>query len=695
MAAVFSNDFQNEKSGDINTVYSFFYTYNFTGMQASSSYALPFAGFVFAPRLNDVSNVLSRKRIIWDFGDNTRVEAVTARHAYRYPGRYKVTCYLYDRDGNSYFDSYSQTVDVFNYITDYITLTGNYNSVTSLTGGRYTNPITVNRYTSYQAYENGIPLLTITPYASGAVSYYDYFDTGIDTRRYGHLYPFSSFYLLLTNINNVTEFVETASFETTSTPIYCRLSSGSIVNCSKGDIGSFFCGTTGTRDVYFKSDLSASPVNLMFGYQPNTINFYNNTTTVGLSTSIVKNRDYSRLSITSNGLDSEGNATSTFPINKNKFSNTDISFVIRVKDSYNYIIKDLPILTNVSLILTDGVQTYPAVFTSLNSEISNLNTGGFFKGSCRLNTTSTINNVFISAFTTIGTTPLTGVSNTFNIYPSDGAYKIAKKGEDIDFTQKFKDISFQSLFLDQEVLYNRFIKSIFGTMSSDQTTIGKVTYEKIKNFVDNNAVGSYANVNKLLSIFTEYDMPNLQFNKFNYRFPSGLARLIDLLSINRTKLFGTQNKFSENFESYGYLNNDIYGRNLGDEITITTPITAGIDIVAFEKFSGTYKRLNTYQPMKIFPPGVVTYKLVDYAQNWGWDLVLPPDGYGERIPNYYLFYEYIPGIDGTIEDNIINFKDINTTLQFTNSSYQNWSEKDGIIANVLSNQLYKGLNLIK
>jgi hypothetical protein len=695
MASVFSNDFQFEKSGDINTVYSFFYTYNYTGMQANSSYALPFAGFVFAPRLNDVSNVLSRKRIIWDFGDNTRAEAVTARHAYRYPGRYKVTCYLYDKDGNAYYDSYSQTVDVFNYITDSITLTGNYSVNTVLTSGRYTNPITVNRYTSFQAYENGIPRLTIIPYASGAVSYFNYFDNGINTNYYGHLFPYSSFYLLLTGASNVTEYVETASFETTSTPLYCRLSSNKIINCTKNDVGSFFCGTTGTRDVYFKSDLSATPVKLMFGYQPNTINFYNNTTTVGLSTTIIKNTDYNHLSITANGIDSEGTTTLTFPINKNKFSNTDISFVVRVKDSENYIIKDLPVLTNINLILTDGIQNYPAIFTPLNSQLSGLSIGGFYKGSCRLDTTSTLKNVFISAFTVVGNTPLTGISNMFDIYPEDGIYKIAKKGEDIDFTQKFKDISFQSLFLDKEVLYNQFIKNIFGTLSSDQTSIGKVTYEKIKNFVDNNAVSDYANVNKLLSIFTEYDIPNLRFDKFNYRFPAALARLIDLFSINKTKLFGTQNKFSDNFESYGYLNSDIYGYNLGEEITLATPISAGSDIVAFERFSGTYKRVNTLLPIKFYPPGIVTYQLIDYAPGWGWDLVLPPDGYGEKITNYYFFYRYIPKIDGTIEDGIINFDDINTTLQFTNSSYQDWSGKDGIIANLLANQLYKGLNLIK
>ena len=695
MASLLTNDFQYEKSGDINTVYSFFYTYNFTNTQSTSSYALPFAGFTFIPRLEDVSNNISRKRIVWDFGDNTLVESVTARHAYRLPGRYKVTCYLYDRDGNSYFDSFTQTVDVYNYVPDYITLSGNYDSNTYLTCGKYTNPISITRYTSYQAYERGIPQLIITPYASGGVvTNYDYFDSGISNNHYSHLYPYASFYLQLTSSNNITEFAEIASFETTSIPIYCRLSSTQIVNCTKNDPGAFFCGTSGVRDVYFKSDIPANTINLVFGFQPNTINFFNNTTTVGLSTRILDNIDYNRLSITSNGMDTEGTTTASFPINKNKFSNTDISFVVRVKDSNNFIIKNIPVLSNIQLELTNGVQVFPAIFTNLTNELSST-TGGFYKGTCRVNTTSTLSSVFISASVSINGTTITGISNTFNIYPKEGVYNIAKKGEDIDFVQKFKDISFQSLFVNQKTLYNQYLNGVFGTLSSEQTTVGKTTYEKIKNFVSNNSISDYANISKLVPIFKEYNVTCKEFSKYNFRFPSKISRLMDVLSINRCRLFGTQNKFSENFNSYGYLNNDIYGYNLGEEITIHTPLSAGEDIVAFEKFSGIYTRLNTYQPTKAFEPGIVTYYILSYTPVWGWNLVLPPDGYGEKISSYYSFYRYIPKIDGTIENGIINFSDPNTTLQYTNSSYKEWSEKDGIIANILTNELYKGLNLIK
>jgi hypothetical protein len=41
-----------------------------------------------------------------------------------------------------------------------------------------------------------------------------------------------------------------------------------------------------------------------------------------------------------------------------------------------------------------------------------------------------------------------------------------------------------------------------------------------------------------------------------------------------------------------------YGTNLGDEVTFMTyVVSAGTDIVAYEKFSGEYTLLNSYQPL--------------------------------------------------------------------------------------------------
>ena len=718
-----SGDYQYEKSGDVTTVYSFFNTYNYTNQEASSSYALPFTPLTFKPRLNDVQSFLSRKKILWDFGDGTSSETITARHTFKEPGRYKVTCYLYDRNGQSYYDSFAQNVDIYNYIPNTITLSYPLSSKTTaiktaagetlgfsltplvssdllsnqkpfLTGGKISEPITITRGTSFHSYERGKPNLTIIPYASGAIENTNFFDTGTVNKYYSHLFPYSSFYLRLTGAKNNTEYIEVSSFETSSVPLFCKLDGNEVVFCSRSDSGSFFCGTTGTQDVYFKSDALANDVNLLFGLQPGSLYDFANTTTVGVNTCVFDNTDFDHLSITSNGLDGEGDTTTVFKINKNKFSNTEISFVIKVKDNENFTIKSLPLLTNVDLVLTNGEVIYDAVFKSTIDTIPDLTYGGVYVGTVTYDTPTTCENVFISAGVTIGEKRVTGVSNTFNIYPSN-VYNIAKKGEDIDFTQTFKEISFQPLFLNNTVLYDEFLQSVFGMLSSEQTSIGKVTHEKIENFVINNSSLNYANIDKLIALFKQYNINDMRFDSLNYRYPAAIARLVDILSINHSRLFGTQNKFNEDFKTYGYYDSQVYGKNIGPEITLQQTVTAGNNIVTFERFSGTFKLVNSLQPVSAIEPASNTYQIKDYADSWGWGLVLPEDGYGENISNYYFFYEHDPSFEGTIKDGIINFDDPNTTLQFTNSSYTSWSETDGIIANMLTNQLYKGLNLIK
>ena len=92
---------------NIDTVFSFFDVKDYTNRNTISSYALPFTPLSFIPRLDLLadyddatgikkinSGTLSRKRLIWDFGDGTNTEEVAPVHFFKEPGRYKVTCYL-------------------------------------------------------------------------------------------------------------------------------------------------------------------------------------------------------------------------------------------------------------------------------------------------------------------------------------------------------------------------------------------------------------------------------------------------------------------------------------------------------------------------------------------------------------------------------------------------------------------------
>jgi ubiquitin-protein ligase len=413
-------------------------------------------------------------------------------------------------------------------------------------------------------------------------------------------------------------------------------------------------------------------------------------------------------------------------INKNKFANTKIGFVIKVKDSNNFTIKQ-PLESSLilSLSLRDNSVMYSqAVFESNTQLISAELLDGIYKGTLTFPNSALsgapLQNVYIQAlyyplnqvnyngetlalngeligfgstqteFSSSTAIAVSGRSDYFNIYPVEGIYTIAKINEDIDMTQQFKDISLQPLFLNNNVLYDEFLAKIFGTIESSQTSIGKLTYEKISNFISNNKILDYSNINSLYSILEELNIDTLKFSENNYRYPADLARLIDLLSINKSRLFGGVNYYNENFDTRGYQDSELYGKNLGAEISIFDTISAGQPILSYERFGNVFKILNTYQPVSIVGS---SYSIVNYTNDWGWGLVLPDTGYGDKISNYYTFYNHITTFDGTITDSIINFADSNNTLTHNISSYSDWSERDGIIANLISNQLYKGLNL--
>ena len=698
---------------------SIFKTFNYTGSLALSSYTLPFTNFFFKPEFN-TEGVRSNTRVLWDFGDGTSSEALTGQHAYYLPGVYTVTCHFYDRYGNVLTET--EVVSAYNFITNSLSAAATTTPVV-LSSGRIENPITVTRFTSYQSINSNE--LTIIPFASGAND--DYFDRNLIDTYYGHLYPYSAFYQLQPASNNLTEFVEISAFTTSNDSIYYRLNGNTIQRCKSTDSGSFFCGSSGTATVFYKSDVARPRVDLYFGYQPGTLLYAGNSFDTVLSgVTIVPNTDYDHLSITSCGLEAEGSNSNDYSINKNKFANTKIGFVIKIKDSSNFTIKQ-PLESSLILSLSlrdDSVLYNQAVFATNTQLMSAELLDGIYKGTLTFPNSALsgtpLQNVYIEAlyyplnevnylgdtlaldgeligygsmqseFAPASAIIVSGRSDYFNIYPVEGIYTIAKINEDIDMTQQFKDISLQPLFLDTKVLYDEFLANIFGTIDSSQTSIGKLTYEKISNFISNNKILDYSNINSLYSLLEELNIDTLKFSENNYRYPADLARLIDILSINKSRLFGSVNYYNEDFETRGYQDSEFYGKNLGSQISIFDTISAGQPIVSYERFGNVFRVLNTHQPVSITGSN---YSIVNYTKEWGWGLVLPDTGYGDKISNYYTFYNHITTFDGTITDSIINFADPNNTLTHNISSYSDWSERDGIIANLISNQLYKGLNL--
>jgi hypothetical protein len=289
-----------------------------------------------------------------------------------------------------------------------------------------------------------------------------------------------------------------------------------------------------------------------------------------------------------------------------------------------------------------------------------------------------------------------------------------------------------------------FIGSIFGDLSATQDSIGKSTYEKIQNFFENNSTIDESNIEQLDGILQLLDLPEL--NK--YSLPPKLMRVMDLLSISKSKLFGRRNRDNTHYQTYGYRLNNFYGENLGDALTSGSKIIVGENIVAHEKYSGNYITLNTNLPLNAaITPAVQTttgfiyvttsgsllsaeaveldegteieqeqlpncdiitenglqiltdalssdssfYSLSDYNSTWGWPLL---SGGGRDITDIYNFY-YQRETEGEITDSIIDWTDPNTTISYTMTSYEDWSKNNGTMSNIFAQSLYEGLELFE
>ena len=735
---------QLDQSGEFDLLYNFFYVRDYTGTETYESYALPFTPLTFAPNLEDgIADFVSNKRVVWDFGDgSTTSETVTAQHAYDKPGRYKVTCFLYDEDGTGYFDTFHSKVEIKDFVEDKLVISSP-NDIVHNTG-EIINPITVERYNSFRV---GTP--TIVAYTSGATDT-DFFSNGYDKETYGHLKPSSSFVQILTS-NGVVETLDTNVVTTSDTPIYIKLDANNqIVYTTKNDVDAFYAGLTGTSEVYFRSDFTGD-YDLLFGFEQGSIFDNTNTTTYGANASINEDNSYANLTVTSNGIDSEGADGSTiFDIGKTKFAGSKIAFVVKVKDDYNNTQKNMPLLSttdaSLDLYLTDGLSSYDIDVSSNFQELSTLSVGGFYKGYFTTNNHTTLDNVYLSAHSVILSSfrPFhNGVSNTFSIYPS-AFYTVSKQNEQIDFKDTFKDIAIQPLFSDARVLMSDFLGSIFGDLSSTQDSVGKATYEKIQNFFDNNTTIDESNIDQLDALLQLLDLPEL--NK--YSLPPKLSRLMDLLSISKSKLFGRRNRDNTHYQTYGYRFNDCYGENLGEALSAGSKIVVGENIVAHEKYSGEFITLNTNLPLSAsITPTVQTttgfiyvttsgellsaesveldegtqiiqeqlpncdiitenglqiltdalsskssfYSLSDYSSTWGWPLL---SGGGRDIMDIYNFY-YQRETVGDISDSIIDWTDPNTTISYTMTSYEDWSKNDGTMSNIFAQSLYEGLELFE
>jgi hypothetical protein len=290
---------------------------------------------------------------------------------------------------------------------------------------------------------------------------------------------------------------------------------------------------------------------------------------------------------------------------------------------------------------------------------------------------------------TTTTRTITGESNIFNVYPVSGQYGLTKINEDFNAEGFYKSLIFTESLEDKNIFFNNFLGTIVGGLSAQPYELGKTVYEKIANYVSNRTDIDKCNLDALISFCKEL---SIQFEQYNYPFPPQLTRLVNILSIKHKNLWGELNKFALNFRQRGTQFNPDYGTNRGEELsTITSVITTGIPIVAYETFSNNFFLVNVNNIPNTTLGTILP--LSTYTYNWGWSLVAPRTLSGDRISDFYKFYTYIEKYENSHYDNIINWDDPLTTINYYNSSFDSWKGTNGIMDSLISYELTKGLRL--
>ena len=97
---------------DLRTTYTTFDVYDYKNENVLSSYSLEATPFKFVPDLSLFPN----KDVVWSFGDGTTSKSLTATKYYNFPGVYAVNLLVFDCQNNALVSSYSQNVEVKDYI---------------------------------------------------------------------------------------------------------------------------------------------------------------------------------------------------------------------------------------------------------------------------------------------------------------------------------------------------------------------------------------------------------------------------------------------------------------------------------------------------------------------------------------------------------------------------------------------------
>lgn len=267
---------------------------------------------------------------------------------------------------------------------------------------------------------------------------------------------------------------------------------------------------------------------------------------------------------------------------------------------------------------------------------------------------------------------LTGQSELFNIDSFYG-YDFRKFNESWDATTQIRNYALNENLYSNYNLFVNYIGTMIGGLETSANSIARRIFEKIANFVPNNADADVCGVNQLYSLANSVDVP---IDDYNFTYPSELQRLMDILSIDHKKIWGSRCKCSSNYRgAWGYCSNcgHKHDSNRGNALdTDTYIVSSNIPFLAEYKFDRDY-----YEKITPKTSGGTLYNV--------------SSAYLLNDPTYYCFYEYIPTICNIQVEGVISWDDEYTTLSENVSGIDEWYGNNQIVEKIINYSLHKGL----
>lgn len=284
-----------------------------------------------------------------------------------------------------------------------------------------------------------------------------------------------------------------------------------------------------------------------------------------------------------------------------------------------------------------------------------------------------------------GTLFLSGKADGLNFYDKN-PYDFFEKNENFDLSKKIKEFSFQPTLENSKNLYDNFFSDIFGKYPFNHDDLGISSFEKLSNFVSNHNDVDTCDIESLYDLSRSFDM---DYDDFKIAFPLQVKRLINNLSINQSKLWGSETNDIYNFKNI----NDNNNFNRGYLITSDSyMISAGVPVILKTKSLNDYKLINTgyYYDPNISLTNAVLVGLSTYPISSLCEFL----NLGSNWKAYYEFYEFLPSDNKIYVDGVIDWTNDQTVLNMNLSSGKEWTNDEGILDTLFSYELYKGLGLI-